>query len=224
MHTPINGFWDDEKIAYYDIASRDCSFHSLIASEIAKHLSKDEKIIELGAGLGYVTAILKANGFNIKAYDNCESAVKSANRRVGFDLIGYADAFTFEENADVLLMFFFGGLSKKESLERFFRLSNKIIYIISAHTGYEGSKREDKSGKTEELFNSLGIDYEKAVISCEFNQPLRNLQDAKRFFQISYNCTLLPILEESKDKDYPLLFRNRKKIYMYTIKRRKEQC
>lgn len=224
MHTQINGFWDEEKIAYYDRASRDLSFHTLIASEIVKHLSKDEKILELGAGLGYVTAILKKEGYNIKAYDNCMAAVESANKRVGFDLIGYADALAIDEKADVLLMLFFGGLSKKESLEHYLSLSHKIIYVISAHTGYEGSKREDKSRKTEELFTSLGLDYEKAVIFCEFNQPLRNLQDAKRFFQISYNSTLLPILEESKDKDYPLLFKNRKKIYMYTIKRRKEQC
>ena len=224
MHTQVNGFWDEEKISFYERASRDQTFHTMLASEIMRHLRKDEKILELGAGLGYVTAILRSEGFNIRAFDNCEIAAKSANRRVGYDLIGYADASDIVEKADVLLMLFFGELSKKENLEHYLKISNKIIYVISAHAGYEGSKREDKSQKTEELFCSLDLDYEKAVISCEFNQPLINLQEAERFFKISYNSTLLPVLEENKDRDYPLLFRNRKKIYMYTIKRSKEQC
>ena len=51
-------WWDDEKIKWYERASVSTDFHQKLASELEKHISKDERITELGCGLGYVSEIL----------------------------------------------------------------------------------------------------------------------------------------------------------------------
>lgn len=222
MHTGMNDFWTGARIGYYDRAAKDTSFHRFLASEIAKCVAKDEKIIELGAGLGYVTEILWRDGYDIKGYDNCQAAVDSANRRSGTDLVGYADASDIKDGADVLLMLFFGAISCVDDLGRYMSIAKKTIYVISAHSGFPWSGRKDRSGEVGTVLDEAGASYVKKVLFHEFNQPLKSIGDAAEFFNISYGSTKIPCLEHSGDKEYPLLFRNRKKMYMYVIERREQ--
>ena len=216
----MNGFWTSERIGYYDRAAKDTSFHRFLASEIEQHISRGDRIIELGAGLGYVTEILWRSGYDIKGYDNCQAAVESANRRAGTDLVAYADADDIREGADVLLMLFFGNMSCVEGVRRYTALAKKTIYVISAHSGYRWSDRKDRSAEVGLALEKAGATYGKKVLFHEFNQPLESMDDAARFFKTSYNSTKIPFLERSTDEDHPLLFRNRKKMYMYLIERR----
>ena len=73
-------WWDDERIRWYDKAAVQTEFHSLLAKEIEKHISKEERILELGAGLGYVSEILMNDGYDLTASDNDENALGSRSR------------------------------------------------------------------------------------------------------------------------------------------------
>ena len=112
-------WWDDERIRWYDKAAVQTEFHSLLAKEIEKHISKEERILELGAGLGYVSEILMNDGYDLTASDNDENALAAAKKRTGFnDRFILLDSEKEEiPQIDTLLMIFFGRIKENGNLE-----------------------------------------------------------------------------------------------------------
>ena len=212
-------WWTEKKIEYYERASHASSFHRTLASIIEKNIRKDDSIIELGAGLGYVTEFLYNSGHAIKAYDSCPNAVGFANKRAGFDLITLSDAYDIRDKADVVLMLFFGSIRDEKSLDYFMNLADKkVIYAISRHKGNPYSERKDRRDEIASLLNECKVKFSIIDTSLNFDQPLKE-EEVKEYFSISYGNDRIPALEKNDDENYPLFFRNRKEISIFIIEK-----
>ena len=212
-------WWTEKKIEYYERASQASSFHRTLASIIEKNIRKDDSIIELGAGLGYVTEFLYNSGHAIKAYDSCPNAVGFANKRAGFDLITLSDAYDIRDKADVVLMLFFGSIRDEKSLDYFMNLADKkVIYAISRHKGNPYSERKDRRDEIASLLNECKVKFSIIDTSLNFDQPLKE-EEVKEYFSISYGNDRIPALEKNDDENYPLFFRNRKEISIFIIEK-----
>ncbi len=220
MHAPLD-WWTDEKIEYYVRASRSTSFHRDLSSRIEAEIDRKESILELGAGLGYVTEILNNDGYCIKGIEKSSKAADLANKRAGKALIDISDAFSVREKRDVVLMIFFGMIHTLEDLDYFLSLSNrKVIYIISRHKGNIYSQKKDRRMEMKAILDESGYSYRIVDFTSDFSQPLKDAEDAKAYFSLSYGSKAIPHLEENNDEKYPLLFRNRKQISMFIINKR----
>ena len=210
-------WWTEEKIDFYERASRYSSFHNELAAIIEKQIDKNDSIMELGAGLGHVTESLHNSGYSIKAFDSCPAAVEHANKRAGINLITLSDAYSMKERADVLLMLFFGSIRDRESLDYFMSLAKKrIIYVISRHKGNPYSERKDRRDEVVTLLNECKVRFSLIDTILNFDQPLKEDEVAK-YFTISYGNDKIPALERTGDENYPLVFRNRKELSIFII-------
>lgn len=210
-------WWTDRKIEYFDRAARLTDFHRLLADEIEKHISKDERIIEYGAGLGYTTELLWRDGYHIRGIENDERAIESANRRIGYPLIEKGDAYGEIERSDVILMVFFGRLKEDDNLAHFIGKAPKIINVSGCHRGYELSKRRDDTEELSDLLDTLDIPYETVNLEAEFNQPFKDMEEALEWFQLTYGSKEIRGIRETGRIDFPIEFVNRKRTVITVI-------
>ena len=210
-------WWSDRKIEYYNRAARFTDFHRKLADEIEKHVTKDESIIEFGAGLGYITEILNNDGYNVRAIEMDEKAIASANGRIGFDFLEKGDAYGEIPECDVILMIFFGRLAENGNLDHFLGKSKKIINISGRHKGYSLSRKEDHTMDLPELLEKRGIPYESIEFEAEFNQPLESIEDAHEWLKLTYGRDEIRELYEKENSEFPYEFRNRKRTVITVI-------
>lgn len=215
-------WWTEEKIGYYEIAARNTGFHRDIVKEVEKFVDKDESILELGAGLGYATELLAEDGYRICGTEAEKAAVETANRRAGFPLLKQADAYSDElEKADIVLLLFFGNIAEEGHLERFLSLARHgIIHLASRHRGYGLPGRKDRSEETRKFLASRGLEVETIEFESDFDQPLRSIDDAHRFFDLSYGRRDISNLYINFDSRYPYIFRNHKSLVLSVIEKK----
>lgn len=219
-------YWTDEKIDWYERASRYTSFHKLLSDEIEKLSNKDESILELGCGLGHVSALLSSN-HPIVALDRDERVIKIAREREGKDIYITEDAETTERKGDLLLLLFYGRIMEEDRLEKLLDRANKhIIYVYSKHTGQDktlNSRAAIEKEKIDDKLNAMGLKHEIKEATIAFNQLLLSMEEAIIFLKESYpNKDInryLPYVKESDNKDYPFLFLNNKNIVIVDIKK-----
>lgn len=216
-------WWDDERIRWYDKAAVQTEFHSLLAKEIEKHISKEERILELGAGLGYVSEILMNDGYDLTASDNDENALAAAKKRTGFnDRFILLDSEKEEiPQIDTLLMIFFGHIKENGNLEKYLRSAGKIIYIISEHRGQgEDSRRFREPDDTVSFLEKTpGITFSHHHFSAAFNQPLDNEEDAARFLKRMYKDSADKYAKYIIHDNDGLLLPNEKHTSIFIIRR-----
>ena len=210
-------WWTEKKIDYYNRAARFTDFHRILASEIEKHISKDESIIEYGAGLGYVTEILRNDGYNIRAIEMDGNAIRSANERVGYELVEKGDAYGDIEKSDVILMCFFGRLAEDDNLDHFLEKTKKIVNISGRHKGYSLSHRKDHTGDLPKLLEERKIPFEVTELEAEFNQPFADVEEAREWFKLTYGRDGDIDVVESGIEEFPLTFVNRKRTVITVI-------
>ena len=216
-------WWDDEKIKWYERASVSTDFHQKLASELEKHISKDERITELGCGLGYVSEILMQNGNDIISYDNDWNAIRKACQRTGMtEQFRFLDATTDEiPRSSCILMLFFGRLSENGNLHRYLKSADKIIYVISEHRGQNENLRKTE-GEPEKTIDFLskqkGIKWERVPFHADFSQPLDSLSDAQRYITRMYgNEKIDKYLRYLKKTEETYLLPNDKHISIFII-------
>ena len=210
-------WWTDEKIDYFNRAAKLTDFHRKLTDEIEKHISKDDNIIEYGAGLGYVTELIWKDGYRIKGIENDERAIESANERIGHPLLQKGDAYGDIEESDVILMVFFGRLKEDDNLNHFLGKTKKLINVSGCHRGYALSKRKDCTKELPELLDDLSIPYETVDLEAEFNQPFKDMEEAKDWFLLTYGSDEIRGIRETGREDYPIEFVNRKHAVITVI-------
>lgn len=216
-------WWTEEKIGYYETAAKETGFHRDIVDAVERFVGKDESILELGAGLGHATELLANDGYRICGTEAEKDAVAVANRRAGFPLLKQADAYSAElEKADAVLLLFFGNLTEEGHLERFLSLARRrIIHLASRHRGYGLSGRKDTCEETRKFLLSRGLEVETIELESDFDQPLRSIEDAHRFFELSYGRNDIRNLYVNFDSRYPYMFRNHKSLVLNVIEKKK---
>ena len=210
-------WWTDRKIEYFNRAARLTDFHRILADEIERHISKSDRIIEYGAGLGYTTEILWKDGYNIRGIENDDRAIESANGRIGYPLIEKGDAYGEIEESDVILMVFFGRLKEDDNLSHFIGKAPKIINISGCHRGYALSKRKDDTKELSDLLDALKLPYETVELEAEFNQPFKDMAEALEWFKLTYGSDEIRGIRQTGREDFPIEFVNRKRTVMTVI-------
>ena len=222
MHTTL-GWWDEERIRWYDAAASYSSFHRALTDDIERLIDKNDRILELGCGLGYVSELLCADGYAIRATDKDESAIRSASDRTGLPIYSVMDADGTIPSSDVLLMVYFGRIAEKDSLERLLESTGRIIYILSHHRGQDTDRRIRRSNveTTEEYLRNKGVHYSRTDVIHDFPQPLVDAGDARRFIARMYGEEnveeYMPMLKAGRGYGYEL--ENRKISSIFDIRR-----
>ncbi len=221
MHSRVS-WWTEKSILWYERASSSSDFHQRLSDLIEPALSKDERILEAGCGLGYEAEILSIRGYDIRGYDKEPLVIEAAKARSSLDIFRCEDFYKSEESPDVLLCINFGHLDKPEDLESLLsQTRRKLVCIVSRHSGHGVRTRKDRSDLIESLLEGMGLEYEREDFTLSFDQPLVSLEEARDFIEWTYLGdrveAYLDYVEKTEDKDFPFVFRNRKKMVKFLI-------
>ncbi len=183
-------WWNDKKIRWYEYASSETSFHRQLASVIEKYIGRNESILELGCGLGYVSALLAEDGYHIKATDIDREAIEEAKRIHKQDIFSILNAEKLDEDTDILLLIYFGRLCENDNFQHYISHTRKrLIYVISEHRGQSSSLRKNNE-EPERTMNFLkqipAIKWQRIEFRARFDQPLLSLSDASAYISAMY--------------------------------------
>ena len=223
MRTGV-AWWDEERIIWYERAAKCCSFHKELSEIILKHIDISRPVNEIGCGLGHAAEILYKRGVDISASDRDPMVIKAARERSGLDIFSVHDAEEGIGPTPQLLMIFFGRLIDDGKLGRYLESAERIIYILSEHSGQGIDTGRKGSMETERFLREYpGIDFSAEHFMIPFPQPLESIDEARHFIGKSYGedriDALLPFVQPSH-KDYPLIFINNKKCTLFDIRRK----
>ena len=187
-------------------------------------LGKDERILELGCGLGYVSRILADDGYAIKATDSDEEAILAAASMGHPGIFHPLDAEGPIPESDALLMIFFGRLREEGGLRRYLERTKRIVYVISEHRGQSDDLRKNgmEPEATMAYLGSLpDIAFTAEHFEADFHQPLKDRKEALRYIERMYGSgnaeRYMAFLMEDGDG---LLLPNHKHATVFTIERR----
>lgn len=222
---PVRPWWTTQKIDWYVRASMCSDFHEKLACEIAERIPKDKSILEVGCGLGYITAQLAKMGYDVCGIDNDEKAIKRAHelheglpRQSGSKgLFALEDYRTSHRRADVVLAAFCGRI-EEEGLGTFERLATeRIIYIVSQHKS--NNLKRDRTAEICTYLEKSGHHFTFKELSLRFDQPFTSQEEAAIFLELQQGNVNLPVKKnEGAGKDqYPYVFENEKKMSIFVI-------
>lgn len=223
MRTGV-AWWDEERIIWYERAAKCGSFHKELSEIILKHIDISRPVNEIGCGLGHAAEILYKRGLDISASDSDPMVIKAARERSGLDIFSVHDAEEGIGPTPQLLMIFFGRLIDDGKLGRYLESAERIIYILSEHSGQGIDTGRKGSMETERFLREYpGIEFSSEHFMIPFPQPLESINEARHFIGKSYGedriDALLPFVQPSH-KDYPLIFINNKKCTLFDIRRK----
>ena len=215
-------WWTEQSIAWYERASRMCSYHEDLVNVIEPFLDKSWTISEPGCGLGYEAEILRKRGYDMIAFDKDERAIANATKRSSLDMFSCHDFVNCIFEADSLLCINFAHVDTIQDLEALLSHARRsLVYVMSRHRGCGKSSRIDRSGLVESLVNQKGLAFRRKDFELDFDQPLESMDEAKEFLSWTYPNDdlegLLECLNGSDDPDYPFVFRNRKEMTLFAI-------
>ncbi len=217
-------WWDRERIDWYMRAASRTDFHRHLATAIENHLGKDERILELGCGLGYISRILADDGYAIKATDSNEEAILAAASMGHPGIFHPLDAEGPISESDALLMIFFGRLREEGGLRHYLERTKRIVYVISEHRGQSDDLRKNgmEPEATMAYLGSLpDIAFTAEHFEADFHQPLKDRKEALRYIERMYGSgnaeRYMAFLRDDGDG---LLLPNHKHATVFTIERR----
>ena len=184
-------WWTMQKIDWYVRASRCSDFHERLACEIAGLIPKDKSILEVGCGLGYITAELSRKGYAVFGIDNDEEAIKRARelhigprRPDSKELFALEDYRTSQRKANVVLAVFCGRIDE-EGLGAFEKLADeRVIYIVSQHKS--NSLRQDRTAGICTYLEENGYRFTFKELTMHFDQPFESLEEASHFLELQH--------------------------------------
>ena len=193
--------WSADAIAFMRDASEYGSFYQELRETLLPHLSKDDRVLDAGCGLGYLAQAIAGDCRAILAADRAEAAVSAMRERELPENMETAcvDVFALTERFDVLLCSYFG--RGEEILRLRDRLSPKKTIVIQrncAEHRFSIGEAENRHGwqGLDFCLTERGIPFEQRSVSLEFGQPFRSLADAVRFFSL-YNKSGIDVTEQA---------------------------
>lgn len=219
--------WSPEAVAFMRDASEFGSFYRELRNILLPYLSKNDRVLDAGCGLGYLAQAIVGDCRAVVAADRAEPAVKAMlGRELPRNMEARcADVFTLTEPFDVLLCSYFGRSEEILRLRETLKPGKTIVIQRNcAEHRFSIGEAEDRHGwqGLDALLTARGIAYEKKAVSLEFGQPFRTVADAVRFFKL-YNKSNVTVTESivssmltaTRDTTYPYYLPQKRDMDLY---------
>ena len=226
MHSRLS-WWTEKSIDWFNRASACSDYHEKLTESIIPLLSGCRSVLEFGCGLGYEAEILAGRGFEVTAIDRDPSVIRSAQERTGLEIFRCADAAAdTDSHADALLCINYGHLETPKQLESLLlHADNRLVYVISRHNAHGTDTREDRTDCVRNLLRETGLPFTETPMILDFDQPLESVEEAREFVEFTYlgkhTERYMEFVENSDDRMYPFVFRNRKNLTVFSVGKRR---
>ena len=198
-------FWQKDMIRFMTDASEYGDYYRQLTEKMLPWLSADMHICDAGSGLGYLSLALAPHLRQVTAVERHPdaAAVLTSNcrsRSIGnvTSRCGSIDEVLPSEKYDAMVFCFFGGI--RQTLELAKQQCRGEVFVFTRnyqnHRFSAGSLPTGWDGYPQfrTLLEEMGIPFHLETIAPEFGQPFRNLEEARRFYELY-----------SKDQDRSLL-------------------
>lgn len=224
--------WYEDMVRFMRDASEYGTYNQELAKRLAPELNHNMRICDAGCGLGYLSLALAPYAGQVTAVERNPDAVAVLEencRRFGISNItprcGAIGEILPERKYDAMVFCFFGGIH--EILETAKNQCDGRVFIITRnYTRHRFSVGDHPTGsygyrRSHEVLTELGIPFEESSFELEFGQPLKNMADARTFYEIySKDADKSVITDEflrgkvaeTGREDFPLYMPHRRKL------------
>lgn len=187
--------WTDDMIRYMADAGRQTDFHRRLTAELLPYLSPQDRVCDAGCGLGFLSLALAPHVRHVTAAD-CDAQALSvlkeelAARHIENVTPLCTDIFTDRpaEPYDAMVFCFFGSMDEILSVARS-RCRGTVIAVKRDHRDHRFTVTKQTLGEShgvaaaEARLTELNIPYELKRTAYRFDQPFRDWEEARLFFE-----------------------------------------
>lgn len=224
--------WNQKSIQWYLNASRYGDFHMRLAEKIAPYVQKEDRVCDLGCGLGRLDLQLAAAVSHITCVDVDQTVLdilaQDTKEKPNLS-VRCCDVRDIQEKFDVVMMAFFG-YPPQLMLECMKLAKHRMIRVVHANSnvslqpGAHGRKRETIADISAFL-DKAGYKYEVIPGAFEFGQPLVSENDARDFIKGKHAALsgqeierlLMVHLMETGREDFPFYLPQKKDLGIFII-------
>lgn len=224
--------WSEESVAFMIRAAERSGYHAMLAERIGASLQGTESLYEPGCGTGDLSLALSPYVASLTAADTDPLPLQALKKRAAEKgltnlTVLNEDAFTLPDERlyDAAVFCFFG---MPEEILAFAKAHvKKDVFVIKrAYDKHRFSLNEfpvtgDSLLKMCALLDARKVPYEKELLEAELGQPLKDLEEARRFFSLYSRDAdgtdftdeaLLGRLIRTDDEEFPFLLPGRKEV------------
>ena len=208
-------FWSDKRIAWYDLAARENSYHDTVINELLPYVSKNSVVFDVACGLGYLSEKISPYVDKVYSFDYDQNAIASLRDRCK-SISNIECVFgDWHENlknrkCDVSIMSYCNGIIDyfdflKSVTNRYIigihLFKNKVHnFGVNNHTDISQTfNRRETSQSIMAFLDEKNIPYTLKRVSCEFGQPFLKKEEAndfiREYFKISEEEKISEIVE-----------------------------
>ncbi|HHX67921.1 MAG: methyltransferase [Miniphocaeibacter sp.] len=223
--------WTEEKIKLYKRASEYTLFNEELAEILLNTIGRKRTIYDIGCGLSYLSLSLSEHSEKIFCIDINKEVIGKLNKIIleksidNIETINKDYRTVLEEKKFVDCIIASHFLDMNYNLE-FLLDKCKTLVIIKNTSRRKGlyDLKKQKIEDVEKILQNKKIDYKKIIYNGEFGQPLKNLKEAKEYYN-SYSSSKLDEnrvkgkLININNKNYPYYLPKYKNIGILVIGR-----
>ena len=209
-------WWSDEKMEFYIQAAVNSDFHKEIADLITPYIAKENKIHELGCGLGFLVNELTNRGYEITGIDDDKNAIEKAEQLFPACHFSLHDAYSTAE-AEISIAMFFGRIMQDDNFEKLISSCRKrLIYIANEHNRSENPDFK-KSKEIASFLEMQNVNFKYSTHKLSFNQVCRSKAEAEDFLLLTYKDKEKIDIIRSTDDAFPYLIPINKAFGLFVI-------
>ena len=184
--------WTPEGMAFLQDAMACCGYYPALARRIAPYLPKQAHVCDAGCGLGGLSVALLPYCRHVTAVDRAAAPLENLRQRAGHDprltvRQGDIRCLPPETPYDAMVFCLFGDVEEALTVARQ-QCRGTVLLIRRDYAYHRFSTGRVPVGFTaadsEDTLRHLSLSYRMERFSLEFGQPLRSLEDARRFFRL----------------------------------------
>lgn len=230
-------YWWEDMVRFMRDASEYGTYNQELARRVGPGLNKNMRICDAGCGLGYLSLSLAPYAGHVTSVEQNPDAVAVLTdncRKLGITNItprcGTVQSVIPDEPYDAMVFCFFGGIDEiLETVRR--QCRGKVFIITRNYTTHRFSVGKHSTGSygyltASKKLTELKIPYTEELFSLEFGQPLRSLEDARRFYEIYSKDTDKAVITDeflrskvvdNDDATFPLYLPHRRSLALLTF-------
>lgn len=181
--------WTEESIDWWKRAVKCNDYYEVLSKKLSHMIGEQEKVYDIGCGLGYLSMELHSYVGNITGFDIDQRVLDDFKRELEKRKIGNVQVSNerWEDlppnSCDTLLACSFGIL--EEHFEQFLKLAGRQVIIIRGKKARPEELLPQgasiKADCDEEFLKKHHIVYRKETVMADFGQPLKSMEEAERF-------------------------------------------